>query len=60
MRRSEPTEIALGLECAWPGASEPRQACLSRQPVHKARLVTFVLWILAGLGYGGAVSERGQ
>jgi hypothetical protein len=49
----------LGLECAWPEVSAPRRAQL-RPTVHGARLVTFLLWILAGLGYRGGVSERGQ
>ncbi|KPK04767.1 MAG: hypothetical protein AMJ64_12865 [Betaproteobacteria bacterium SG8_39] len=63
MRRAEATgqpNESLGLECAWPGISGPRQARTGRRPVHRARLVTFVLWILTGLGYGGGVSERGQ
>jgi len=60
MKRQEQTDLALGLECAWPGVSGPRQARLARRPVHGARLVTFVLWILAGLRYGSGVSERGQ
>lgn len=61
MRRGEPVDVALGLECAWPGSQGPRPARMATpRTVYKARLVTFVLWILTGLGYGGAVSERGQ
>ncbi len=60
MRRGEPVDVALGLECAWPERYGPRPARPVPRAVHKARLVTFVLWILTGLRYGGAVSERGQ
>jgi hypothetical protein len=63
MRRAEGgdwSEENFGLECAWPGIPGPRQARMADRTVHKARLVTFVLWILTGLGYGGGVSERGQ
>jgi hypothetical protein len=59
MRTRAGQDHDLGLECAWPEVSAPRQARL-RPTVHGARLVTFLLWVLAGLGYGGGVSERGQ
>jgi hypothetical protein len=56
-----PTDIALGLECAWPGVSEPRQARLFRSRiVRRLGLVTFVLSIFAAVLYGEGVSERGQ
>ena len=54
------TRHDLGLECAWPEVCAPRQAQLPRRTVHGARLVTYVLWVLAGLRYGGGVSARGQ
>lgn len=60
MRPRTPENHDIGLECAWPQVAAPRQARLAGHTVHGARLVIFVLWILAGLRYGEAVSERGQ
>jgi len=58
---TQPTDFALGLECAWPGVSGPPQARLFRSRiVRRLGLVTFVLSIFAGLQYGEGVSERGQ